>query len=383
MVRISDILKKKIQVPIPSEEAKPKDKIEPQEKPLPESETKVSTPGQPLEVAKAMAKQEGGEEKYREMQIAKTMKELQPDEERSKDAYARGVQLIRELLNNITERKPVVVKPIKDLLAQITNYFILGDKTLFTFFYNDYAPEDYLCYHIMNTTIMSLAIGLRLEYNKSRLNELGLAAFLHDIGMAGLEDIYLKHRSLSEDEYNKIKKHPGYGAEFLSQIKDDISQALIDAVKEVHERINGKGYPDGRKDGEISEYARLIGTIDVYEALTHSRVYRKQIPPHEAIKEMISWCGSLFEPRIFKLLIDQIGAYPIGSYAQLNSDEIVKVVAMNNDFPLRPVVKIIFDANKNRLEEPRLVNLAKEFNLYIKRPLSDEELSQMIKGGGR
>lgn len=382
MVRISDILKKKMQARIPSEEAKPKDKLRPQEeeKPLPEPETEVSTPGQPLEVAKAMAKQEGGEEKYRQMQIAKTMKELQPDEERSKDAYARGIQLIRELLNNITEKKPVVTKPIKDLLAQIINYFILGDKTLFTLFHNDYAPEDYLCYHIMNTTIMSLAIGLRLEYNKSRLNELGLAAFLHDIGMSGLEDIYLKHRSLSEDEYNKIKKHPGYGAEFLSQMKDDISQAVIDAVKEEHERINGKGYPAGRKDGEISEYARIIGTIDVYEALTHSRVYRKQIPPHEAIKEMISWCGSLFETRIFKLLIDQIGAYPIGSYAQLNSDEIVKVVAMNDDFPLRPVVKIIFDANKNRLEEPRLINLAKEFNLYIKRPLLDEEISQMIKG---
>lgn len=382
MVRISDILKKKMQARIPSEEAKPKEKLEPQEKekPLPEPETEVPAPGQPLEVAKAMAKQEGGEEKYRQMQIAKTMREIEPDEERSKDMYARGVQLIRELLNNIRERKPVVTKPIKDLLAQIINYFILGDKTLFALFYNDYAPEDYLCYHIMNTTMMSLTVGLRLGYNKSRLNELGLAAFLHDIGMVGLEDIYLKHHSLSEDEYNKIKKHPGYGADFLSQIKDDISQAVIDAVKEVHERINGKGYPVGRKDGEISEYARIIGIVDVYEALTHSRVYRKQIPPHETIKDMISWCGSLFEVNIFKLLIDQIGIYPIGSYAQLNSDEIAKVVTTNDDSLLRPVVKIIFDANKNRLEEPRLVNLAKEFNLYIKRPLSDEELSQMIKG---
>lgn len=377
MVRISDILKKKMQAttpPVAPSEAKPEEKPEPgKEKPSQKPETEVSEPSETTKLGKAMPHRES-----QEMQIAKVMKELEPDIERSNDLYSKLTQLAKELLINVEEKKSIELKPIKDLLEEIINYVILGDKTLFTFFYNDYIPEEYFYNHMVNAMVMSVGMGLKLGYNKSRLNELGLAAFLHEIGMTEVKKIALQHRTLSEEEFDKIRKHPDYGAKFLLEIKD-ITSEVISAVKEEHERMNGKGYPEGLRDGEISEYARIIATVDVYEALTHSRVYRKRLSPYEAIKEMILSSNSLFDSRIFKILIDLIGIYPIGSYAQLNSDEIAKVVTVNDDFPLRPVVKIIFDANKNRLKEPHLINLAKEFNLYIKRPLPDEEVSRLIK----
>jgi hypothetical protein len=64
---------------------------------------------------------------------------------------------------------------------------------------------------------------------------------------------------------------------------------------------------------------------------------------------------------------------------ELNTDEIGKVTTSNDEFPLRPVVSLLFDGEGNRLKEPRTVDLGKQFNLFVKRPLSDEEVLRKIK----
>jgi HD-GYP domain-containing protein (c-di-GMP phosphodiesterase class II) len=254
----------------------------------------------------------------------------------------------------------------------------LGDQTLLTIFGDSYSPEDYLSNHMVKVLIMAVEVGLGLGYNKSKLNELGLAAFLHDIGMIKIEEIALQPRALSEDEYSQIKEHPLYGVEILSQIKD-IPDAVIYVVREEHERMNGKGYPSGMKNGEISEYARIIATADVYEALTHQRPHRKGYQPHEALKEMLTKDAVLFDSEILKVLVERVGIYPIGSWVELNTSEICKVIGTNDKLPLRPVLSLIFDSKGNRLPESRVVNLSNEPNLYVKNPLADEEIARKVK----
>jgi len=309
-----------------------------------------------------------------EMQIAKVMRELGPDMEQTKELYSQGIQTAQGMLKSAESRSLISIRPIKELVEEMVNCFVLGDKTLITFFYEDNSPDDYLAYHTVNVLIMSIAVGVKLGYNKGPLNELGLAAFLHDVGMARVGDIALKPRVLSKEEYSYIQEHPQHGHIILSEIRD-LSVAVINTVAETHERLGGEGYPKGLKGGQISEHARIISTVDIYEALTHTRSFRKKFPVYEAVKQMASFGQGHFDTRIFKVLIDVVGIYPVGSYAQLNTDEIVKVVTPNNDFPLRPVINIIFDAEHKRLEEPHLVNLAKQFNLYIKKPLSKSSFS--------
>jgi len=353
MVRMSDILKKKMEAagfsrPEANQLASPKD-----------------------------LNQGQGEHKPQEMQIAKAMKETQPDKAVSQSLYLTGLSLAKEILNNAKSAKPINLVSLKDLVAKIVDHLLLGDKELLSLFYEN-SQENYLYAHAINVLILSIDLGLALGFNKSKLNELGLAAFLHDIGMSKLEEIYLQPRSLSEEEYNQIKKHPLWGAEILAQLKD-IPGAITLAVKEEHERMNAKGYPEGLNGAQISEYARIIGLIDVYEALTHERSYRKKYLAHEAIKELLINSASLFDQAILKVLINQVGLYPIGSWVELNTNEIGKVITNNEEFPLRPVVKLIFDSVGLRLSEPRVVNLAKQLNLFIKRPLSDEEVLKKIK----
>jgi len=375
MVRISDIFKRLTPEKTPSTPEE-KYKEEPSRENPPE-EIKQKSPFYKPEHSlpeAAVGKKEA--EDVSSMHIAKVMRETPSDKARSSNLYLMGIQLIKEILTNSEDLKPINLVQIKQWISDIVDHLIFPDAELPRLFY-EYISENYLYNHMVNTAIMATEIGLGLGYNKLQLNELGLAGFLHDIGMIKVGKIETQERRLTENEYNEIKNHPIYGADILSKI-NGIADALIYVAKEEHERMNGTGYPSGLKDSEISEYARIIMIVDVYEALTHERPYRKKNSPHEAVKEMIA-NNQLFDSNILKALINKVGVYPISSWVELNSNEICKVMVNNNELPLRPVVHILFDSSRQRLKEPRVVNLAKQFNLFIKKSLSDEELAKEVK----
>jgi HD-GYP domain-containing protein (c-di-GMP phosphodiesterase class II) len=309
------------------------------------------------------------------------MQALKPDKARTLDIYNNALALARETLESARKERFLDLTQVLFWIDQVIDALILKDTELLSLFYEN-TPDNYLPGHMVNVTIMCLQLGLGLGYNKSRLNKLGLAAFLYDIGMVRLEDISLKSSSLLPQERDKIHSHPFYSSDILSGVKE-ISDVVITAIKQHHERMNGQGYPDGLRDTEISEYARIIGVVDVYEALTHERPNLKKISAHEAIKEMLYSGSASFDRKILKLLIDQIGIYPIGSWVELNTNEIGRVISINEDFSLRPLVKIFFDKDRERIDQPRLVDLVKQPNLFIKRPLSEDEVSRKtrIKGG--
>ena len=100
---------------------------------------------------------------------------------------------------------------------------------------------------------------------------------LHDIGKIGIPDwIINKQDKLTEEEYAEIKKHPQIGYEILKSIS--IMPNLKNGVHWHHERIDGKGYPDGIKGDSIPEYAKIISVADAYDAMPSNRSYRSSLP---------------------------------------------------------------------------------------------------------
>lgn len=376
MVRLSDILKKKMQ-------AASEDKKKPEEAAAQEPKGKALPSGLSTQKEKPAEEKQIPEQEPKEMEIARAVKETQPDVERIRNLYIQMFQLTDELYNEVLineqNGKPTELNPlVKTIIEDMVNYLILDSKTFFTLFYEDYPIEDYPYKHVVNVIVMSISLGLELGYNKSKLNELSLIALLHDLGMIKHREISLKPATLSKKEYNQIKEHPQESSKFISNI-NGISESIAKAVTKHHERVDGSGYPAGETNGETSELARIIGTVDVFEALTHTRAYRKRYLPYEAIKKIAKMGNKYFDLSILKILIQQIGIYPIGSWVFLNSNEIAKVITVNADYPLRPVVNIIYGLNRKALEKPRLINLSKEYNIYIKKPLADEEVSELVK----
>lgn len=369
MVRISDILKRVGQKP---ESKKPEE--EPA-KEAPQAYTPKTTEeegAEGIQVSKAMRHKEGISEDEQKMQIAQAMRQTQPSPEESQLIYNQGLELAKIILNKAKTSEPIELSPIYSLIENIVDRSVLGDKELLSLIAS-FTSEDYLIAHSLNVAILSIDVGLGKGYNKSRLNELGLAAFLHDIGMINVMDIAQQPRRLSKEEYDKIKEHPFFGAELLSKIKD-INQSVIYVTKEHHERFMGGGYPMRLSNGQINEYSQIVGLCDVYEALTHPRSYREAKNNHEAIKEILSLDAKEFDTKNIKILIKRLGLFPVGSWVELNSGEIGKVVSSNEEFPLRPVVNVIFGMDRQKYPEVKSINLNKQHSIYIRRSVDLKDL---------
>lgn len=151
--------------------------------------------------------------------------------------------------------------------------------------------------------ILAQAIGLEAE----KVEEIRLAAPMHDIGKIGVIDAILKKPDkLTDDEFNQIKEHTTIGARILegSQI------ALLNLAREIalhhHEKWNGSGYPLGLRGEDIPLCARIVAICDVYDALVSDRVYRQALPEGKVLAIMKEGRGTHFDPRILDLFLDQL-----------------------------------------------------------------------------
>ena len=202
--------------------------------------------------------------------------------------------------------------------------------------------------HAINNMIYSLKLGIRMGYPPRRLVGLGLAALHHDIGMFLIpEQILEKKQRLTAAELAEIQKHPGTGRDLLKTY-DAIDPEISRAVYEHHERESKQGYPEGIGNGEICEYAKIIGICDSYEAMTHGRPHKKAMEQYVSVLELAGTKDLLFDPRIVKVFLDVITVYPIGCYVRLNNNSIGVVVSTNTGNPFRPVVRIVRDGQGKR-----------------------------------
>ena len=208
--------------------------------------------------------------------------------------------------------------------------------------------QDYYILQPIHTMIYALKIGLRLNYPRKRLTELGLATLLQNVGMFLVPDAIIgKTGSLTDEEIAAIKKHPENGRDILLPFQKDFP-AVVEAVYQHHERENGKGYPQGLKGEEIGEYAQIIGICDSYESMTHNRPHKKALLQFTSVRQLIEAKERLFAPRILKVFLDEMSLYPVGSYVKLNNGAIGRVIKTNKSQPVKPLVRIIFDGLGNR-----------------------------------
>ena len=159
--------------------------------------------------------------------------------------------------------------------------------------------------HSKRVSRIAKLIGKELGLNQDQLEELSLAAMLHDIGKISIPDAILgKPSALSKEEYNLIKNHTINGYQLL-KAADEYSDIAEYALSH-HERIDGTGYPKGLKGNEIPLFARIISVADAYEVMTADRPYRKALGKTVAIEELKKYAGTQFDQEIVNTFIDRI-----------------------------------------------------------------------------
>jgi PAS domain S-box-containing protein/putative nucleotidyltransferase with HDIG domain len=157
--------------------------------------------------------------------------------------------------------------------------------------------------HSRRVAAYSLKIAKAMGLSEDEKNKLRLAALLHDIGEFFVYDHLLNDKSmLSDEEFDLIKRHPVEGAEILRRIKQ--LKDVIPLIRHHHERIDGKGYPDGLKGEEIPVGARIIHLADSYDSMTADRPYRRPAPGKEyAFLELKKCQKTQFDPEVTEVAL--------------------------------------------------------------------------------
>jgi HD-GYP domain-containing protein (c-di-GMP phosphodiesterase class II) len=145
-------------------------------------------------------------------------------------------------------------------------------------------------------------VGQELGLDEAKLQDLEVAALLHDIGKIGIPDSILKKPGkLDDDEYALMKKHPEYGWAIL-RILPGFERSALDILHH-HERFDGKGYPAGLKQSEIPIVSRIVCVIDAFDAMVSSRPYRAGLPLEEAARRLVNCSNDQFDPVVVQCFL--------------------------------------------------------------------------------
>lgn len=282
------------------------------------------------------------------------------------DAYRAGLRVMDELYSQASRatgidlrKANVVVNSLIDLLTN-DQFSLMGAATI-----KNYDQDT--CHHSVNVGILSLFMATRLEFDRDLAYALGLAALLHDIGKVRVPiEILNKAGKFTAEERDIMQQHPVYGARLLHDLPDRAKLAMVVAF-EHHANYDLSGYPRIVTKKRQHLLARIVQIVDVFDAATSARrIYRRPMPPEEAIRFIQEGAGTLFDPVLARVFMHAIGLYPVGTLVQLDTGELAVVRQPGKQDVTRPTVSVI-DPLASAPTVARTVNLEEETDRHIVR----------------
>jgi len=218
--------------------------------------------------------------------------------------------------------------------------------------------DAYLLEHSVNVSILMTIFAKYLKLDEATIAELATGALLHDIGKIKVPDTILnKPGKLSDDEFAIMRQHVEFSRDILQQT-DGISAISLDVAANHHERLDGRGYPAGLQQQQISLHARMIAIVDTYDAITAQRVYKSGQSCVKALKILRSDSPAHFDLELVKQFIAAIGMYPPGTLVLMDSDKLALVLQNNPDSLTCPVVKVFYHTKMRCYLPPVTLDLA-------------------------
>lgn len=249
---------------------------------------------------------------------------------------------IKELSQKAIEQ---VDRIADDILVDIGNdSSYLGNQMIALQNYDDYTYK-----HCLRVAMLSTSIANELNLSPADIKEVIVAALLHDIGKSNIDhEIIVKPGKLTDDEFDKIKKHPFIGYEILKRT-GGYSSNVMAGVLFHQEKYDGSGYPTGLAGKKIPLVARILTVADVFDALTSNRPYRRPWSVAETEEYMLGGCGIHFDYDVTAAFLRSFNPYPVGTMVSL-SDGRHGIVIKHNTNVLRPVVRIHGDNSGEEID---------------------------------
>ncbi|MDD2866648.1 MAG: HD domain-containing protein [Candidatus Omnitrophica bacterium] len=207
----------------------------------------------------------------------------------------KGHDEISQLGNSFNEMAKSLLesrKALRDYFYRIVESLVRGLE----------AKDSYTRGHSDRVADYSRAIALQMGFGAEEANMLRETAQLHDIGKLGIDERILnKVEKLTDEEWATIKQHPVTGEEILKPVF--LEKKMLAVVRSHHERYDGRGYPDGLKEGQIDPWAQIVTAADAYDAMTSRRSYRDALSKETAIAELKKGSGTQFAPAVVEAFL--------------------------------------------------------------------------------
>lgn len=290
-----------------------------------------------------------------------SMSQISPDkrEQENKKSvlkiYDDSFSKVIELFNQLILGQPVTYKVISRIIEDFVSIIRHDSAILLNLSSVNISEKDYIIQHSINKALVALNIAAASRYSQIQAIEISSSALLSDLGMLVLqksdegmrlltEEIRFKSKELTRSEIYEIQKHPILSYHFL--LSSDLPEQVLVGIYQHHERNNGSGYPKNMNSHLIHNYSKIVAIADVYCALVSPRAYREPKKPYNAMEIILKMANQGELDLIFvKNFVECMSLFPVGSYVQLKSGRVGRVIQSNKTAFDRPVISVILEKN--------------------------------------
>jgi len=277
--------------------------------------------------------------------------------EKAKEIKTKARVFIEELTKNVAMGKDFDIKIAENIVDDMLSSLARNRDALLSLI-SIQNKDEYTFNHSISVSVMMASFCKYLGMDAEKIKIYATGALFHDLGKTQIPmEIIIKPSGYSEEEFKIMKQHPQFGKNILMKM-DNVEPEMIEVVFEHHERMDGSGYPNGLSGHQISLGGRLASIVDVYDALTSDRPYKRGDSPTDVLKYLFESSPSAFDLELLQKFIHSIGIYPIGSLVRLKSGFLAIVVESAKDNMLTPTVLLVYDSNKKRKIPTRKLDLS-------------------------
>lgn len=229
-------------------------------------------------------------------------------------------------------------KQIDEQLSRI----VLKDKTILHLYQKMRQYHDVLAIHSLNTTAISLMIGLALELKDEHIIELCLATLFADIGFTEIpKEQFINYLNAAKANEEIMRNHIKLSIELISSSVYCRQKNIVYGILDHHESFQGSGVPNKKSGNDIHLYGRIIAIAQYYDELVGGYISEKSYTSFEAIREVWNERGKKLDPHILRIFLDKTTLYKVGQTIQIHPYEWATIVGFTDYIhdPLRPIVQ--------------------------------------------
>ena len=272
-----------------------------------------------------------------------------------KNTFDETLTDFKSSINNIVElNSPIntdeLLSNTKSLISQAHN----SSYSTMDMLHNMRQYDDLTFAHSMNVSLICNVFGGWLKMSPEEIDLLTLCGMLHDLGKLKIPDsIIKKPEKLTTDEYQLVKTHTVEGYHILKA--QGVNAHIANSALMHHEKCDGSGYPLGLTADRIDTYAKIVGIVDVYDAMTSARIYRGPMCPFRVIELYENEGLQKYDAHFILTFLENVSNTYLHYTVQLSDGRAGKIIFINKNALSKPIVQC----------GDEMVDLSKEKDLHV------------------